>query len=394
MITKELQDRVWSILPQEFKKEVKRLYNEYRFTRGGYYDGLFGHHNLTSDEESEEMLCISRKRVQDAYKNCDRYSYYEDLLTDLFGSKCLPDDANAKAEPKIKIGYHVRVCNKNAARYGRIGTVIAIYANNTADVDFGDGYVGGHLYNLDFLEPYTEPTESAHEDNFASKPKSDNMEEKELDLCEILKGYEGELIYSLVYGDMVVEAVTDTGVRAYMDDEDKYSELFKSNGKLISTAECILYPSRDLYLKYPLDAKAAWEEWQEEQKPKTPKTWNKLREKYLGIVYNLNIIDEAGRYMGIKGTPLEMSAVALLRIHQLIEVGYGGNVTYERCASINYDNVFKIAPCGLRNNLTFDVDEVEGESEMNHVMFHTKEQAEEFLSYPENVQLLKDYFMI
>ena len=28
------------------------------------------------------------------------------------------------------------------------------------------------------------------------------------------------------------------------------------------------------------------------------------------------------------------------------------------------------------------------------IAFHTKEQAEEFLSYPENIQLLKDYFMI
>ena len=29
-----------------------------------------------------------------------------------------------------------------------------------------------------------------------------------------------------------------------------------------------------------------------------------------------------------------------------------------------------------------------------HVAFHTKEQAEEFLKYPENVQLLKNYFIL
>lgn len=28
------------------------------------------------------------------------------------------------------------------------------------------------------------------------------------------------------------------------------------------------------------------------------------------------------------------------------------------------------------------------------IAFHTKKQAEDFISYPENIQLLKDYFII
>lgn len=33
-------------------------------------------------------------------------------------------------------------------------------------------------------------------------------------------------------------------------------------------------------------------------------------------------------------------------------------------------------------------------SNFSPIMFHNHEQAEEFLLYPENVQLLKDYFQI
>ena len=164
---------------------------------------------------------------------------------------------------------------------------------------------------------------------------------------------------------------------------------YYSNGSMYGVAgNIMLYPSRDLYEKYPLDAKKAWGEWQEEQKPKTPKTWSELlNSDYYEWSTPL-------RELCMTTKPIEKSALALLKIHQLIEVGYGGTVTYERCASMCYDNVFKIAPCGIGSHLTFYVKEVEGEGEMNHIVFHTREQAEEFLSYPENIQLLKDYFMI
>ena len=37
---------------------------------------------------------------------------------------------------------------------------------------------------------------------------------------------------------------------------------------------------------------------------------------------------------------------------------------------------------------------LEGECFKNNIAFHTIEQANEFISYPENIQLLKDYFMV
>lgn len=101
---KTLQDLAWSCLPKEFKEEVKKLYREFTFTREGYYKELFGRHNLTSDAEGEEILTVSRKKVQEIYRDADNLrkdpaipshaAYWNaevELLQDLFGSKCLPD---------------------------------------------------------------------------------------------------------------------------------------------------------------------------------------------------------------------------------------------------------------------------------------------------------------
>lgn len=124
-MTTELQNKAWSILPKEFKEEVKELYakfyNEKPHSDCSYgYLGLliklFGIHNLTSDAEGEEMLTVSRKKVQEMYAHYDKicnspqrpkdyiesvYEYADGVtiaLDDLFGSKCLPDE-----EPPLKI---------------------------------------------------------------------------------------------------------------------------------------------------------------------------------------------------------------------------------------------------------------------------------------------------
>lgn len=64
-----------------------------------------------------------------------------------------------ESTPKYKKGERVKICSKNAARFGCVGTILEVHENGTVDVDFNDYYVGGHLYSIDFIEPYTEPTE-------------------------------------------------------------------------------------------------------------------------------------------------------------------------------------------------------------------------------------------
>lgn len=121
-MNKELQDLVWSILPKEFREEVRELYDgcikmmDIRPSASEIYanklttlEYLFGHHNLTSDAEGEEMLTVSRKQVQRrfhmAYKckhsgllshdDVQFWKGWQGALDNLFGSKCLPDE-----EPK------------------------------------------------------------------------------------------------------------------------------------------------------------------------------------------------------------------------------------------------------------------------------------------------------
>lgn len=133
-MTKELQDLAWSVLPKEFKEEVKELAQYYcrhvsalfgleRQRADKFYRefvSLFGHHNLTSDAEGEvELLHVTRQKVMGLYANAKKlHDLYTSatcineaesrtidltdgtigVLANLFGSKCLPDE-----EPPLKI---------------------------------------------------------------------------------------------------------------------------------------------------------------------------------------------------------------------------------------------------------------------------------------------------
>ena len=211
-MNKELQDLAWRVLPVEFREEVKRLYKAIReksvnnSSTERYFDGgceyafekLFGKHNLTSDAEGEEMLMVSRKRVQEMYAHYDKIcndpnrpkdyieSVYEHAdgvtmaLDDLFGSKCLLDnvdslrnnvdslsqkspencdkenhistDDNKQAEPKFKVGDIVRFkycCTPHQIDGFKILNGVILY------------YVGEVWAEESDLEPYTEPEEVA-----------------------------------------------------------------------------------------------------------------------------------------------------------------------------------------------------------------------------------------
>lgn len=131
-MNKELIDRAWACLPREFKEKVKKKYArcveidaddnpnlpayavKSAISRKALLEKLFGEHNLTSDEEGEEMLCVKASKVREMYALNENILYLDSThkgaillkkkLTDLFGSKCLPDELNednfAKSEPK------------------------------------------------------------------------------------------------------------------------------------------------------------------------------------------------------------------------------------------------------------------------------------------------------
>ena len=197
-MNKELQDLVWSILPKEFREEVRELYDgcikmmDIRPSASEIYanklttlEYLFGLHNLTSDAEGEEMLTVSRTRVQRRYhmayecKHSGLLSHddvqfwkgWQGALDDLFGSKCLPDNVATSAPnvdssvgsveslkpkpagPKFKVGDKVRYrCD------GKIHEVKA----KTGKYHYALSGLG-HDAHEEYLELYTEPKENIAE---------------------------------------------------------------------------------------------------------------------------------------------------------------------------------------------------------------------------------------
>ena len=197
---KKLQDLAWSILPKEFKEEVKNTY--FRAQSNGNREAmyfiayLFGDHNLTSDAEvEEEILTANKKDVQEQYAlqiaalrkgnlsdiEVEYRVKLKDMLEYLFGSKCLPDNVATSepnvdssvgsveslepkpAEPKFKVGDY--------ARYkGDVHKVVATTKDNRC-------YLNKILGSIDEsdLEPYTEPTFT---DDCQSQSKSRNLSQE------------------------------------------------------------------------------------------------------------------------------------------------------------------------------------------------------------------------
>lgn len=198
-----------------------------------------------------------------------------------------------------------------------------------------------------------------------------------INLCEILKGHQGETFYSPVFGKLTL-----TGIRfpevIFMSGTN---ETFHINctGKFYDSAdELVVYPSKD---------QRDWEKWDKENNHKIPKTWSDIEDNINDTTIAVDNLSAAlpitTNHKNIK------SALALLKIHQLIEVGYGGNVTKEEW----YDICPKwiITECAEAEFVPVCA---RTQQHKSHIAFHTVGQALEFLSYLDNVQLLKDYFMI
>lgn len=202
-----------------------------------------------------------------------------------------------------------------------------------------------------------------------------------INLCEILKEHEFETFYSPIYGDVYINLLNNC-IRIHTNDK---CICLSPNGKFwgFKNGECLLFPSKE---------QRNWNKWLEEQKLKVPKTWKELkRSNTIYTHYSLNYIVDDKDYLTSIGTNLiEKSALALLKIHQLIEMGYGGNITNEE-----WKNTTKLKWYFVPNVADlFDVMCSKNYNKKRNIAFHTKEQAKEFLKYHENFQLLKDYFMI
>lgn len=118
------------------------------------------------------------------------------------------------------------------------------------------------------------------------------------------------------------------------------------------------------------------------------KTWKDMKEEYMlradaGTSY---IIDMDKKFYSEK---LALKSLATLQIAKLIEIGYGGMITDEEWKNVEFKKYGII--CRPYNKELFIKDIW---NEQCFISFHTKQQAEEFMSYPENVKLVEQYYMI
>ena len=130
------------------------------------------------------------------------------------------------------------------------------------------------------LELYTEPETKPTEDMETKENRNlsqdvancDKPENKQLNLCELLKGHEGETFYSPFYGDVTLEEIHTPTVETpkyYLLVRPKsYSvgrELILPNGINHDGGQVVLYPSHALFEQYPLDPYTAWSVWDDKQ---------------------------------------------------------------------------------------------------------------------------------
>ena len=167
-----------------------------------------------------------------------------------------------KPQPKFKVGDKVKVIEPNCWHSGQIGIVRkARTSSEQVMVAFGEGGAA-NFYSEECLEPYTEPETKPTVKE--TKESEETFTSKELNLCELLKGREGEKFYSPMFGERVLIEIGDRDFPISFGEEEFYD--FGIDGCWSDGGMPLLYPSRALYEQYPLDPYTAWMKWQEEQK--------------------------------------------------------------------------------------------------------------------------------
>ena len=110
-MTKEQQDKAWASLPKETREDIRSSYLEMMNDPEGkitelFLAEIFGHHNLISNTEPEEILMVERKKIIELYANLTETYLQESIplqveasigsrltmLEELFGNKCFNEE--------------------------------------------------------------------------------------------------------------------------------------------------------------------------------------------------------------------------------------------------------------------------------------------------------------
>lgn len=228
-MNREQQDLNWRCLPKESREGIKAYHRENKaFSNKSSMcnsvaiavENIFGHHNLTSGTEPDEMLFQKRKAIMAHYSRAyqlkndedEKWAFageeIEEVLYNLFGDKCLPDTPNSsnlsnigkdalehrleptvqesvQVKPEFKVGDKVRVL-ENAELVDNRGKIATIVKQGECCKGYGWVLdISKSVFLESELAPYTEPRKEVKETqnlSLSDKQNSetkDNMEEKE-----------------------------------------------------------------------------------------------------------------------------------------------------------------------------------------------------------------------
>ncbi len=205
----------------------------------------------------------------------DKYVDLDDICTD----DCISIVHGGKILPLLSVGDKVEIQEsyyKEELR-GQIGIVTGRPTPFSYYVEIDKTIYQASAKDLElYTEPETKPTEDMEtkENRNLSQDVAncDKPENKQLNLCELLKGHEGETFYSPFYGDVTLEEIHTPTVETpkyYLLVRPKsYSvgrELILPNGINHDGGQVVLYPSHALFEQYPLDPYTAWSVWNDKQ---------------------------------------------------------------------------------------------------------------------------------
>lgn len=201
-------------------------------------------------------------------------------------------------------------------------------------------------------------------------------------ILDIIKETKLDKVYvslKACYGN-IIKAVNPT----YIDvNIDNMIFIFNKDGSYFSNGECMIFPSKE---------ERDWNKWYENwKKEHTPKTWNELYPSEDIFIINQKF-NKCGSFNAITAptitmSPKEKSAIAYLKILYLIDKCYGGLISREDWNNPNV-NKYCIECTDYQSVIHHYI------ATINNIAFYSRKLAEEFLSYSENVQLIKDYYMI
>ena len=340
-MTRQQQDLNWECLTKEVRDEI--ISNYYEVIENStvpdmlYYcqalEDIFGEHNLTSRIDPPEMLVIPRsvvieyytdsKDMADKIRNEETKSICKakmNLLENLFGYKCLPDDTNpcdvrirsfAPGEVQsIEETYPPRDKNHGATENldFKLGDIVYIHPDKqklfkinriqeeTGDCELKDEKTGSrwgwisqkHLRLCDMKETVLgkmtcpncgldmdttgepcgcgyNPKTGEVEESPLLKSLREMEEEYELNLHQLLRDCVGKTFFSRSHGEVDLYRVSLESKGEYFLDFKFSGEIilrFTSDGRRTKKGEIDLWPSRELYEKYPLLPDEAWREWE------------------------------------------------------------------------------------------------------------------------------------